>query len=54
MRKIKWLVERPDALGDTYDGGITASIEEVGVLIHETGAIEVTTGDDTVYEVPNA
>jgi molybdopterin-containing oxidoreductase family membrane subunit len=28
--------------------------DRIETILHQTGAIEVTTGEDTVYEVPNA
>jgi hypothetical protein len=43
-----------ESFGIVFTKASTADIERITALLSDTGAVEVTTGDDTVYEVPNA
>ena len=43
-----------DKFGIIFLNADPSSEDAIKAILHETGAIEVTTGDDTVYEVPNA
>ncbi len=42
-----------DKFGIVFTGAPTASEEQIKDILTKSGAIEVTTGDDTVYEVTN-
>jgi hypothetical protein len=43
-----------DKFGIVFTRAHAADAERITRILSESGAIEVTTGDDTIYEVPNA
>lgn len=43
-----------DKFGIVFTHAASADVDALVALLRGSGAIEVTTGDDTVYEVPNA
>jgi hypothetical protein len=42
-----------DKFGIVYTGARAQDQQEIVQILQSTGAIEVSTGDETVYEVPN-
>jgi len=43
-----------DKFGIVFTDASQMEMDRITAILHRTGAIEVTTGDDTIYEVPNA
>lgn len=43
-----------DKFGIVFTGAGNTDVDRIKEILRETGAIEVTSGDDTIYEVPNA
>ena len=42
------------SFGIVFTDADPAKVDELTKLLEGTGAVEVTTGDQTIYEVPNA
>jgi molybdopterin-containing oxidoreductase family membrane subunit len=43
-----------DKFGIVFTAANPADTDRIMAILRETGAVEVTSGDDTIYEVPNA
>ena len=43
-----------ESFGIVFTGAEASTVDDITALLEGTGAVEITTGDQTIYEVPNA